>query len=124
MKKVLITLALLAIIFNYAYATSQCVIEIHNLSTKNTIYYWVYWVDHPYAEIIGPTNIMGGELEPDKTVTSEWLYPPGEYFIEWRDKNGGSSNYEEFVINGGAVKVIIGVSEEVGSYMFLELFEA
>lgn len=128
MKKALIALILFVLfilLLTYStHATSKCIIEIHNLSTENTIYYWVYWVDHPHSpELIGPMDIMGGELEPEGKVLSDYTYSNGHYFIEWRDKDKCCSpNYEEFNIGPATVKVIIGVSEKLDSFMLLELF--
>ena len=122
--KVLTVLAILIVSFNaIAWDNGTCTIEIRNLSETATLNFWVWWVDHDCKDWPYPFQIIGGELKLQEKHSSEYAYSPGRYIIQWQGAGECcGKNSQEFYINHGAVKVVVGISEIADSYMFLEIY--
>ena len=88
MKKLLAALLLLIAVAFGSLAYADANITIHNCENY-TITYNVFWIDHPWRDKWPqPYPIMGGELKPGKSHTSEYSYEPGKYIVRWGDDSG------------------------------------
>ncbi len=50
------------------------------------MYYFLYWIDHPYGWA-APANMAGGELDAAEKTCLDGSFQQGKYRIVWKDKD-------------------------------------
>ncbi len=95
MKKLII---MLIILLMPVLANAGFHVEIKNDSDK-MIYYWMYWLDHNWDQVVGPANIAGGELNAGQSSQSEFNFPAGKYVIVWMSPDAKDYIKIPFVIS-------------------------
>ena len=82
MKKMIITMAIFLV---PSISFASFVVEIQN-TTDRKLYYFIYWIDHPYGWG-APANMAGGELNAAEKTRLDGSFQQGKYRIVWKDKD-------------------------------------
>lgn len=59
-------------------------VELENTFDRK-LYYYIYWIDHPYGWG-APANMAGGELAAAEKTRLDGNFQRGKYRIVWKDK--------------------------------------
>ena len=60
-------------------------VELENTFDRK-LYYFIYWIDHPYGWG-APANMAGGELNAAEKTRLDVNFQQGKYRIVWKDKD-------------------------------------
>ena len=75
----------MAILLVPSVSFASFVVELENTSDRK-LYYFIYWIDHPYGWAT-PANMAGGELNAAEKTRLEGNFQQGKYRIVWKDKD-------------------------------------
>lgn len=81
-KKMII---MMAIVLMPSLAAASFAVQLENTFDRK-LYYFIYWIDHPYGWR-APANMAGGELDAAEKTRLDASFQQGKYRIVWKDKD-------------------------------------
>ena len=82
--KIKIVIITVAFVLMPILALANFAVQLENTFDRK-LYYYIYWIDHPYGWR-APANMAGGELNAAEKTRIDGSFQQGKYRIVWKDK--------------------------------------
>ncbi len=83
--KTKITIIMITIFLMPSLSLASFAVQLENTFDRK-LYYYLYWIDHPYGWK-APANMAGGELDAAEKTRLDGNFQQGKYRIVWKDKD-------------------------------------
>ena len=76
---------MMAIFLMPSFSFASFTVQLENTFDRK-MYYFLYWIDHPYGWAT-PANMAGGELDAAEKTRLNGSFQKGKYRIVWKDRD-------------------------------------